>query len=196
MELEIVTGSAEWFPRTAKDKDYVVFRPQQPVFVYERSDPFGHIPSSTKPRWCKFCYREGLTKPEYFDWYRSKENKWSLNFAPLITRGFLEHMGLDIFGADHDQVREMIYMAFRSDYHLPCDTKYPKWLYRIYIYTCFIRNQKLELTDTQLRDAYDLYRQRYPKENVVRSIYEFFNHDPELTEIGIRQVIPLEEFAT
>lgn len=188
----ILTGSAEFFPDTGKDRDYLVFRDQPYVFMYE------HAPG----RQCHFCYREDLTKREYFGWHRT-ENTWSLNFAPLITRGFLERLDIDIHGADYDDVYWIVKLAFSTDYWMPLPDqqypfspiKYPKWLYRIYIYACFIRNGDLTLTDEQHRNAFNLYRQQHYDMGVLRSIYNFFDSDSELAEIGIRRVIPPQEFA-
>lgn len=178
----ILTGSAEFFPnRRYKDQDYILFCKQEPVFTYDR------VKSE-----CHFCYREGLTKAEYFQWHRT-ENTWHLNFAPLVTWEFLDRMDIDILGEDRDSTYWVVERAFKSDYFWPRITeedsspKYLKWLYRIYIYTCFIRSGALVLSEQERQNAYCLYRQEYNLD-VVRSIHKFFNLDPELTELGIRRL--------
>lgn len=184
MVLKILTGSSEFFPGSGRDADYVVFRAQEPLFFY----PNIKTPSGRRAKGEEDCffYREGISKAELFHWHRT-ENDWHLNCAPLITRGFLEHLGIDIFAADYDDVYWIMRKAFMFDYRLPSCPKYLKWLYRIYIYRCYIGNGRLELTDEQLRHAFAIYKQTYDKD-VLLDLYKFFEVDEDETQRAMKQV--------
>lgn len=182
MVVKILTGSTEFFPGNGRDADYVVFREQEPLFFYPRKKISGRPKGEDD---C-FYYREGITKAELFKWHR-EENNWHLNCAPFITRGFLEHLSIDIFGADYDDVYWIMRKAFMMDYRLPSYPKYYKWLYRIYIYRCFIGNGELELTDEQLAHAFAIYNQTYDKD-VLLDLYCFFAVDEHETQRAMHQV--------
>lgn len=177
MALDILTGSGEFFAKR-KDTDYVCFRNQPEFFKYIRDDA-----AQTD----YFCYRDGITKAQLWHWHE-KINTWWLNFAPLITKGYLAHLGIDLLGEDRDEVYRIMHKVFTWRFRMPNAERYDKMLYRVYIYTAFMGNDKLELTRPQLQNAYDFYRFRYPDRSVIRSMYDFFAVDPEETEIGMEQV--------
>lgn len=163
--MQIETGAREFFSNEGKDRDYIVFRRQDPVFVYERD--------KKDDAWIDyFYYREGLSKEDYFEWHF--RDRWPLNFAPLVNKQFLDHLGIDIFGQDHDTIYGIMAKTFTGAYALPYRGKYVKWLYRFYVYLSFIQNGKLELTDEQRDKAHTLYKQDYSDHGPLREIYEFF----------------------
>ena len=181
---EILTGSGEFFT-SPKDTDFCVFRPQRDIFVYERDD---------RAKIDRFCYRDTLTKDEFFEWH-DHGNVWWLNFAPLITRGFLDHFGIDIFDEDRERVYRLMQKVFVWHYRFPNAAKYGKCLYRVYIYMCFIENGTLTLTEEQHRNAYNIYKRRDYSIPVLRSLYEFFEVPPEEMEIGLEQAFGDQEMA-
>ena len=168
MIKKILTGSAEFFPDTAKDKDYIVFR--------EQPETFKHIREGGE---CLFSYRP-MTKAEYFAWHEN-ENAWYLNFAPLITKEFLDHMDIDIFEADHDAVYAVFKKAFNFIYRNVDVGRWNKYIYRIFIYTCFIGNGKTKLSSKQLATALELKNRVYRDIATIEGIYQFF--DAPETEI-------------
>ena len=159
-----MTGSAEFWPEHAKDTDYIIFREQDEVFRHERDHT---------ARVCNFCYRAGLTKEEYFDWH-TRSNNWYLNFAPLITAGFLERMGIDIFGEDKDAVYAIFRKVFDFVYRNLPPERWNKYVYRVYIYTCFMRNGKLTLTKKQFAAALGFKQRKMTDAEIIKGMYSFF----------------------
>ena len=180
--VKILTGSSEFFGG-GRDADYIVFRDQEPLFFY----PMQRRPSA-KPKGVDDCfyYRAGITKAQLFHWHRT-ENNWHLNSAPFVTRGFLEHLGIDIFDEDYDDVYWIMHKAFHLDYRLPSCPLYYKWLYRHYIYRCFIGNGELSLTDEQRQHAFAIYQQTYDKA-VLLDLYAFFKVEDRETQRAMQQV--------
>lgn len=188
---KILTGSREFFAPSGeewpRDEDHIVFQPQD--------EPFRHL---KEQRGDLFSYKQGLSKQQYFEWHQPRRepnevrNKWALNFAPLITKAFLDHLRIDIFGADRDAVYKIMRRAFMTEYRFPQGPTYKKHLYRLYIYKAFIDNGRLELTDDQLQTAYALYRQRYGEREraAIRALYDFFQVPPGDAELGMGQVFP------
>ena len=161
---KILTGSAEFWPDHARDTDYIIFREQDEVFRHERDHT---------EKVCNFCYRTGLTKEEYFVWHERKNN-WYLNFAPLITAGFLQHMRIDIFGADKDAVYAIFRKVFDFVYKNLPPERWNKYVYRVYIYCCFARNGELRLSRKQLETALKFKQRKAVDETTVKMIYGFF----------------------
>jgi len=164
MPDKILTGSAEFWPDHAMDTDYIIFREQDEVFRHERDHT---------AKVCHFCYRAGLTKEEYFDWH-ARENNWYLNFAPLITAGFLRHMGIDIFGVDKEAVYAIFRKVFDLVYRNVSPERWNKYAYRVYIYCCFVRNGALKLSRKQIETALKFKQRKAVDETAVKSLYDFF----------------------
>jgi len=176
---KILSGSAEFFPNNAKDHDYIVIQEQDEIFKFNRiKRPDGDME-------CNFCYKP-ISKAEYFAWHENG-NKWDLNFAPLITKEFLDYMKIDIFKADRDAVFKIMHKTFRLCFRIPNNTAYSKYLYRMYIYVCFMQNKKFTLTAKQKNTALLFKKQQYEDKVAVESMYKFFGFEQSF-EIANKQI--------
>lgn len=163
--MKILTGSREFFSESSsKDSDFIEFLKQDELFAYTRDE---------SKKTCTFKYKKGLKKEEYFIWLE-KENKWLLNFAPLITKKFLEAVDIDILGVDKERVYGIMKRYFSLAYKVVEGNALSKYVYRFYIYQQFIENGSFVLTEEQLATALDIKKKKYCKE-VVKSLYDFFD---------------------
>jgi len=168
--IKILTGSREFFP-DGKDSDYLVIREQDEVFKHERIDGD-----------CYFYYKP-MTKLEYFTWLVEKNN-WYLNTAPLVTKEWLNYHGIDIFGEDRVFVHAMFEGLFDLVYRNTPVNHWNKYAYRLYTYTQYMANGKLELTQQQLDTAYQFKKRTMTNVTVAKNLYQFFSADEEPSFTG------------
>ena len=163
--FKTLTGSKEfWASSDANDEDYVcTVEGQEEAFKHRRETGA-----------CFFQYNP-MTKAEYFDWHINK-NSWPLNIAPLITKAWLEHIGIDIFsGEDKEVVYRIFEKWFRFDYQSVDSAFWKKYAYRIYIFTRYHKNKSFDLTPEQLDTALKFKQRRGRSEEAIDEMHAFFN---------------------
>ncbi len=170
---KILTGSREFFKTDNNDYDYIIIKDDQ-------EETFKHIRESNI---CYFTYKE-MTKEEYLTWLE-KENKWYLNFAPLVNQEFLRYMNIDIFNTDKARVYEIMRNTFKLNYHGTINTL-NKYIYRMYIYSRYIKNGNYNLTEKELQTALDLKNKKYKSQIILKELFEFYGYKDNFETIKKR----------
>jgi len=159
---KFLTGSREFWHHEGTDADYLIVRDQDVLFQHERIEGD-----------CYFCYRNGLSKAEFLEWQTSQN--WYLNTGSLITRAWLECLGIDIFDKDREAVYKIHEKLFNFVYRNTRVSEWLKYAYRLYIFVCFIKNNSFELTPEQLDSALKFKQKSNQNIEAVKEIYQFFN---------------------
>ena len=157
---KILTGSKEFFPENAKDADYICVDETQTETMKHTHD------KGT----CLFSYKP-MTKAENLDWLTTK-NGWALNNSPLITRKWLEHFGIEPFGADRSALIAIYKKWFDFCFRNTLQT-WHKSAWHLVAFMYIMKNASFELTAEQKENAL-LFKQRKPSETAVKEIFEFF----------------------